>query len=157
VPERRGLLEWDASAIPALPATGEPDPDPIPEPMVDAGSVGGGGVDAGKKCVGAPTACSLRTGAQCTRGCAKSGVCSGYASSCYYLSSYNCYSQRGCYWSSYDSKCQGVATGCYSLSGQATCSGQSGCSWRDTCEGTPTACSLLTAETCSQQPGCSLQ
>lgn len=124
--------------------------DGIPDP-------GGGGGDT---CTGAATPCSLLSTFECdsTPGCSSSGDCGGSATSCYaYFDLVSCSSQDGCFWSSLDQDCSGSPQSCFSQVSQFSCDSQEGCTWTESCSGVATPCSLLTAATCTLQPGCYLQ
>jgi hypothetical protein len=166
--EPGGTIAYDAAGIPlgGEPGTGD---DPGGEGgsggAAGAGGAAGGGGVAGAggaggggtpRCDGLPDLCAL-AGGSCTsiQGCRVAGECSGSAVSCYaQFSSYACIGQDGCIWSSSSKHCSGSARACHLFSGPATCTYQEGCHWDDTCEGTPTPCSLIPIATCTSQPGC---
>lgn len=125
----------------------------------DGGAKDGGGTssaDSGtgqQRCVGTATSCALLSGAACSgaQGCSATGGCSGVPLSC---PARPCL-QLGCYTSG--GMCVGSPTPCNTFVIQPTCANQAGCVWSTGCSGTPTPCSSLSAASCSQQPGCSLQ
>jgi hypothetical protein len=123
--------------------------DGLPDP-------GGGG----STCTGSATPCSLLSTFECssTPGCFSSGDCSGVSSSCYsQFDQFSCSSQDGCYWSTVSDNCSGISSSCSSQFSEFSCGNQEGCSWSEDCSGSATPCSLLTAATCTTQPGCYLQ
>jgi hypothetical protein len=131
-----------------------------------AGSGGSAGylaIDGGgttKRCAGTAWSCSIAPTTNCASvmGCRSGGECTGISTSCYSMySSYSCGSQEGCYWSSSSSYCSGSSWSCDLFSGDLSCIYQDGCYWHDTCEGVSTPCSLMSAGTCYDQPGCYLQ
>jgi hypothetical protein len=124
------------------------------------GSAGSGGSPPVglKSCKGSTTPCSLRSELECEQGsgCTYEEECSGVSSGCYaQFSSYSCYAQDGCVWSSASSNCSGFAWSCSSYDGSSSCVSQSGCSWSEDCTGVAASCSGQSTEaSCLLEPGC---
>jgi hypothetical protein len=70
--------------------------------------------------------------------------------------------QAGCGWgqAGNSTECTGTST-CANFTDQASCTtGHDNCFWSTgvtNCSGTPTPCAQLTVNTCSTQPGCTVQ
>jgi hypothetical protein len=87
-------------------------------------------------------------------GCHYVNGCAGSAYLCHtYSSSYNCTSQDGCNWSSYNNECSGYAKSCSSI--YSGCTHQDGCYITSDCLGTSTPCDQISTADCGQQEGCS--
>ncbi len=115
-------------------------------------------VDAGPTCMGTANACTSATSSSdCTliRGCGY-GQCAGAPNDCHHLVTMTtCMGVQGCTWGGI---CTGTPTPCGSFTDSTSCATQDQCTWGTaaSCSGNATACTSLSRDVCTTQPGCSL-
>lgn len=111
--------------------------------------------DAGPPvCTGTPAPCAGRAHPECTSGCFHR-TCFGDPYLCsHWRTSTDCYAHE-CEWDNSIDFCSGPTVFCSSFSDEAVCRDY-GCDYVTTepCEGTPRACTSLTAAECAHAPGC---
>lgn len=107
-------------------------------------------------CSGSPSACILLDSFECSvaPGCSPTGSCSGSARTCDdYFEFYSCEGQQGCFWSGFE--CYGFPDSCFSFDGDKdSCLWQSGCDWRDDCDGDAIACQAFGSQATCEAQGC---
>jgi hypothetical protein len=120
----------------------------------------------GPHCTGVPSyQCSQLGGSSlCTQtaGCvAGAGSCTGTPYPCSYWddSSSECSTiETGCTYDSGTGICSGTPPACSTNKSTSTCQADYGCTWSTStsCTGTPTPCTELAANKCTQTTGCTL-
>lgn len=110
------------------------------------------------RCQGFATPCAALAGAGCegASGCVAGGTCTGLPSAtCPTITvEASCKAVSGCFWSTTNQQCTGVASGCSPNATEPACESLSGCDWEASCVGEAPACDALGQTACALQPGC---